>query len=168
MATTTTILLTKAQMMITAMEIMGTCWMNWQLWKFFLYILFKMDNKFFARQKCKCLKHGSGRYQWKRLGLGDLCLAKNIVSDYKFKKVQESQAEFAEQKFRSLEEKYLKEMAELKVFSYKKIYTQLIICPIFMSRWKTSSWQRKIKLWRNRSEMKGGRDKSAINHTFGK
>jgi hypothetical protein len=49
------------------------------------------------------------------------------ISDYKFKKVQESQPdEFAaEQKFRYLEEKYLKELAELKVFD-KKIYTLLM------------------------------------------
>jgi hypothetical protein len=37
-----------------------------------------------------------------------------------FKKLRESEEELAEKKFRSLEENYLKEIAELKVF--KKIY----------------------------------------------
>jgi hypothetical protein len=50
---------------------------------------------------------------------------------HKLKKVQESHKdEFAaEQKFRSLEEQYQKEIAELKVFYfyYKKIYKHLIL-----------------------------------------
>jgi hypothetical protein len=42
--------------------------------------------------------------------------------------LQESEDELAEKKFRSLEEKYLKEIAELKVFDKKiyKIYFKVI------------------------------------------
>jgi TRAP-type mannitol/chloroaromatic compound transport system substrate-binding protein len=55
--------------------------------------------------------------------------AKNMI----FKKLQESQDELAEKKFRSLEEEnYVKEIAELKVF-LKKLYT-INSWPIFIIR----------------------------------
>jgi capsular polysaccharide biosynthesis protein len=75
-----------------------------------------VEEKKIYKDKCSKLEKEMREKSLKRVGTISKNLNTKILNHYNIKKLQESPDEFAEKKFRSLEENHLKEIAELKVF----------------------------------------------------